>query len=168
MSRAAPGGPPPFAARPIPEPRARPIAEFAADRDLAQDDPVRAGAGVLRGPVETVHARFGSGARGRLVRVTAMTPTEHGDGETSAAIGLAMALHRRGRRSVVCLRARGAAPEAPGSPGRVNAPRRELYQVPNGSVSELCRPEPPRAVRPQWRRRARPMGCSGSRAKPCA
>lgn len=42
--------------------------------------------------------------RGRLVLVTAMTPTTSGEGKTTVAIGLADALRRLGARSVVCLR----------------------------------------------------------------
>jgi formate--tetrahydrofolate ligase len=42
--------------------------------------------------------------RGRLVLVTAITPTAHGVGKTVTAIGLAMALRRAGARAAVALR----------------------------------------------------------------
>jgi formate--tetrahydrofolate ligase len=42
--------------------------------------------------------------RGKLVLVSAITPTSHGEGKTVTAIGLAMALSRRGHRAVPCLR----------------------------------------------------------------
>ncbi|MCI4347158.1 MAG: formate--tetrahydrofolate ligase, partial [Thermoplasmata archaeon] len=42
--------------------------------------------------------------RGKIVLVTAMTPTKHGEGKTVTSIGVAMALRRAGHRSVVCLR----------------------------------------------------------------
>jgi formate--tetrahydrofolate ligase len=41
---------------------------------------------------------------GRLVVVTAMTPTPPGEGKTTVAIGLAMALNRLGKQAVACLR----------------------------------------------------------------
>lgn len=41
---------------------------------------------------------------GKVVLVTAMTPTSHGEGKTVTAIGLAMALRQLGHKSVVCLR----------------------------------------------------------------
>ncbi len=41
---------------------------------------------------------------GRLVLVTAVTPTKYGEGKTTTAIGLSMALNRLGRRSLVVLR----------------------------------------------------------------
>jgi formate--tetrahydrofolate ligase len=42
--------------------------------------------------------------RGKLIVVTAMTPTSHGEGKTVTSIGLAMALTEKGHRAVVCLR----------------------------------------------------------------
>ncbi len=45
-----------------------------------------------------------AGPRGRLVLVTAITPTAHGEGKTVVSIGLAQAIARRGARSIVTLR----------------------------------------------------------------
>jgi formate--tetrahydrofolate ligase len=44
------------------------------------------------------------GKRGKLILVTAMTPTPFGEGKTVTAIGLGMGLGKLGHRSVVCLR----------------------------------------------------------------
>jgi len=41
---------------------------------------------------------------GRLVLVTAMTPTSYGEGKTTVSIGLSMALNRIGKKSIVALR----------------------------------------------------------------
>jgi len=41
---------------------------------------------------------------GKLIVVTAMTPTPYGEGKTVTSIGLAMALSKLGHRSIVCLR----------------------------------------------------------------
>jgi len=41
---------------------------------------------------------------GKLILVTAMTPTSHGEGKTVVSIGLAQAIQRLGKRSVVTLR----------------------------------------------------------------
>ena len=41
---------------------------------------------------------------GKLILVTAMTPTPAGEGKTVTSIGISMALNRLGRNSVVCLR----------------------------------------------------------------
>jgi formate--tetrahydrofolate ligase len=82
----------------------RPIADVASDLGYRPAELVPAGAGVLRVPVALVRSRVAASRAGRLILVTAMTPTQHGEGKTVVAIGLAMALHRRGHRSVVCLR----------------------------------------------------------------
>ena len=42
--------------------------------------------------------------RGKLVLVTAITPTSHGEGKTVVSIGLAQAIARRGRTSIATLR----------------------------------------------------------------
>ena len=44
------------------------------------------------------------GNRGKLVLVTAITPTPSGEGKTVTAIGLSMALNLLGRKAVVCVR----------------------------------------------------------------
>ena len=43
-------------------------------------------------------------ARGKLILVTAITPTKHGEGKTVVSIGLAQALARAGKKSLVTLR----------------------------------------------------------------
>ena len=45
-----------------------------------------------------------SGKMGKLILVTAMTPTKQGDGKTTISIGLADALRQTGRKSVLALR----------------------------------------------------------------
>ncbi len=42
--------------------------------------------------------------RGKLILVTAMTPTSHGEGKTVVSIGLAQALEKLGKKSIVTLR----------------------------------------------------------------
>ncbi len=82
----------------------RPIQEIADRLDLAPGDRVYRRPDVLKVPVATVRGRVRPDRRGKLVVVTAMTPTPHGEGKTVTAIGLAEGLSRRGRRPVVCLR----------------------------------------------------------------
>ena len=60
--------------------------------------------GVAKVPLATARAHSASGRRGKLVLVTAMTPTSHGEGKTVTSIGLAMALRALGHKSTVCLR----------------------------------------------------------------
>ena len=42
--------------------------------------------------------------RGKLILVTAMTPTTHGEGKTVTSIGLSQGLERLGKRTVATLR----------------------------------------------------------------
>ncbi len=42
--------------------------------------------------------------RGKLILVTAITPTSHGEGKTVVSIGLAQAIEKLGKRSIVTLR----------------------------------------------------------------
>jgi formate--tetrahydrofolate ligase len=85
-------------------PRMRSVRELEHDLGLAPDEilPVSAWAGKV--PVSVVRGRAARGRRGRLVLITGMTPTKHGEGKTVTAIGLANGFARIGRRAVVCLR----------------------------------------------------------------
>ncbi|MGD0256826.1 MAG: formate--tetrahydrofolate ligase [Thermoplasmata archaeon] len=82
----------------------RPIVDVASDLGLPKSDLIPAGSGVLKVPVGLVRSLASRPRKGRLILVSAMTPTEHGEGKTVVAIGLGMALDRLGHRSVVCLR----------------------------------------------------------------
>ena len=80
------------------------LAETASELGLDPGEVRPYGANVGKVPVATVRARADRPRRGRLILVTAATPTHHGEGKTVTAIGTAMALRRLGHRSVVCLR----------------------------------------------------------------
>ena len=77
----------------------RPIGQVAADLGIAEADLSTYGKWVAKVlPVPK------TGRRGKLVLVSAMTPTPYGEGKTVTAIGLSMGLRRLGRSSVVCVR----------------------------------------------------------------
>ncbi len=84
-------------------PTLRSIADLAADLGLGADEVYPAGVGVGKVSVAAVTARAHR-RRGKLVLVTAMTPTRHGEGKTVTTIALADALARRGGNAVACLR----------------------------------------------------------------
>jgi formate--tetrahydrofolate ligase len=58
---------------------------------------------IAKVPIEELQAREGV-ADGRLVLVTAMSPTPGGEGKTTTTVGLADALRRLGRRVIFCVR----------------------------------------------------------------
>jgi formate--tetrahydrofolate ligase len=62
------------------------------------------GRGIGKLSVSMIRDRVGSGRKGKLVLVTGMTPTSHGEGKTVTTIATAMALRRAGHTAVAVLR----------------------------------------------------------------
>src|SRR5271165_1191704 len=79
----------------------RPIHEVAARLGLRSEHVIPWGH--HRAEVELA-ALEGRAARGRLVLVSAITPTPPGEGKTTVSVALAMGLCRRGRNAVAALR----------------------------------------------------------------
>jgi formate--tetrahydrofolate ligase len=82
--------------------RLRPIREVAADLGLGED--VLSLCGCCKAKVRFDKVSPRPGTPGKLVMVTAMTPTTAGEGKTTTAIGLADALRRLGERAAVAIR----------------------------------------------------------------
>ena len=78
--------------------RLRPITEIAARLDLAPDDLFLYGPHMAKVTVEPPPSR------GKLVLVTALTPTPAGEGKTTISIGLTQALGMLGKRVAVAIR----------------------------------------------------------------
>jgi len=84
--------------------RPRPLADVAADLGLEADDIESFGRGCAKVTPDAL-ARATSGMRrGKLILVTAMTPTRAGEGKTVTSIGLAQGLRHIGERVIACLR----------------------------------------------------------------
>lgn len=81
----------------------RRITEVARELGLDPDSLLLHGHYIAKVPVDELYRRE-SGPDGRLILVSAMTPTPHGEGKTSTTIGLADALRRLGYRAMFCLR----------------------------------------------------------------
>ncbi|MEQ1501024.1 MAG: formate--tetrahydrofolate ligase [Myxococcota bacterium] len=79
----------------------RRIGEVAAALGLAEADWDGWGPDRAKLTLDAVH---GGDARGKLVLVSAITPTPAGEGKTTTAIGLVQSLVSAGQRAVVCLR----------------------------------------------------------------
>ena len=81
----------------------RPISQIAASLGLSEND--YAPYGHNKAKLEPgVFERFAGKPDGRLVLVTAITPTPAGEGKTTTTIGLADALRRRGKKTVAAIR----------------------------------------------------------------
>jgi formate--tetrahydrofolate ligase len=80
----------------------RPIGEIASRLGIKPDyiDPY----GKFKAKVDLRQAQDNKKAAGKLILVTAMTPTPAGEGKTTTAIGLTDALMRLGKKAVVTLR----------------------------------------------------------------
>ena len=79
----------------------RPIADVAADMGLPADALELYGRHKAKVPLE---AFPGGPPKGKLVVVTAMTPTPQGEGKTTTAIGLVQGLARLGRKPILTIR----------------------------------------------------------------
>src|ERR1700693_3889431 len=81
----------------------RPIADSARGLGLAQEECLPSGGDRAKVLLPALHARS-VGPDGKLVVVSAITPTPAGDGKTTMTIGLGPALWRVGARPVIALR----------------------------------------------------------------
>ena len=82
----------------------RPILPLAEERmGLAAEDLVPFGHHKAKLPLNVI-AKLQERPKGKLVLVTAITPTPAGEGKTTTSVGLNDALNLLGRRSAVCLR----------------------------------------------------------------
>src|SRR5688572_15334534 len=85
------------------EARLLPIEEIAARLDLSDDELVPYGRNKAKVTLSAL-ARRADAPRGKLVLVTAISPTPAGEGKTTTTVGLGDALARLGKRAVICLR----------------------------------------------------------------
>jgi formate--tetrahydrofolate ligase len=79
------------------------IRDIAGELGITEDDLIYYGRDKAKIPLE-VFERFKDRPDGKLILVTAITPTPAGEGKTTTAIGLADALHRLGKQTCLALR----------------------------------------------------------------
>ena len=85
----------------------KPIQEIAAGIGLTNEDYILP-QGNYKAKISLRYCEeLASRPNGKLILVTAITPTAHGEGKTTVSIGLSMALNRLGRKSIVALREPG-------------------------------------------------------------
>ena len=81
----------------------KPITEIAAGLGLKEDDIELYGKYKAKVKPQVLRDRMG-GPDGKLIIVSAVTPTKSGEGKTTMAVGLAQALGKLGKRGIVVLR----------------------------------------------------------------
>jgi formate--tetrahydrofolate ligase len=82
----------------------KPIEEVAKDFGVPQNLLYLYGSYKAKIDLDALTSASETNQKGRLVLITAITPTPSGEGKTVTAIGLASSLHRMGLKSVVCVR----------------------------------------------------------------
>jgi formate--tetrahydrofolate ligase len=80
-----------------------PIEQIAAKLNIADDDLEHYGKSKAKISLDLFH-RLEKKPTGKLVLVTAITPTPAGEGKTTTSIGLCDGLNRIGKQATVCLR----------------------------------------------------------------
>jgi formate--tetrahydrofolate ligase len=78
----------------------RPIEEIVSE--LGLDDDLATHYGKYKAKISL--SALGRPSRGKLILITGMTPTPHGEGKTVVSIGLAMGLKKLGKLAVACIR----------------------------------------------------------------
>ena len=81
----------------------KPIAEIAASLGLSGDDLIPYGRYVAKIPI-SVMDRYQEAPDGKVILVTAMSPTSMGEGKTTTTIGLGQALNQIGKKAVMAIR----------------------------------------------------------------
>ena len=79
------------------------IRDIAAELGLTEDDLIFYGKDKAKVTLEAVKKRSGN-HEGKLILVTAITPTPAGEGKTTTAVGLGDALRKLGKRTCIALR----------------------------------------------------------------
>jgi len=79
------------------------IVDVAAELGLSADSILPYGRYIAKVPIDQLQARSQQ-PDGRLILVSAMTPTPQGEGKTTTTIGLGDALRRLGHKTAICLR----------------------------------------------------------------
>jgi formate--tetrahydrofolate ligase len=82
----------------------RPITEVAGDLTIDAEHLEPYGRDKAKVRLEALHRAEASRPRGRLILVSAITPTPAGEGKTTTSIGLAQGLHRLGKSAALALR----------------------------------------------------------------
>ena len=81
----------------------RPIIEIAAKLDIPAESLIPYGHDKAKISADFIKAN-GKQADGKLILVTAVSPTPAGEGKTTTTVGLGDSLNRIGKRAVICLR----------------------------------------------------------------
>ena len=119
----------------------RRIQEVAKELHLDTDKILPHGHFIAKVPIDELTARQNQ-PDGRLILITAMTPTPEGIGKTTTTVGLADALRQSGKRAIFCVREPSLGPYlASRAAARAPDGRRWCRRRPSTCISwETCTP----------------------------
>ena len=83
------------------EAKMKPIADIAASLGLADEDVIPYGRYKAKINHRLIHK---ASKQGKLILVTAISPTPAGEGKTTTSVGLADAMNALGKKTMLCLR----------------------------------------------------------------
>ncbi len=81
----------------------RPIIDIAESAGITKQELIPYGDYIAK-VQPSILSRLKNKPDGKLILVTSITPTKHGEGKTSTAVGMAQAFHRLKKKSILCLR----------------------------------------------------------------
>ncbi|MDG1859763.1 MAG: formate--tetrahydrofolate ligase, partial [Emcibacteraceae bacterium] len=83
------------------EATAKPIGEIAAKVDIPEDALIRYGDDKAKVSLDYIES-LADKPDGKLILVTAITPTPAGEGKTTTTVGLGDGLNRIGKKAMIC------------------------------------------------------------------
>lgn len=82
----------------------KPIGDIASELGFGREDLIPYGDYIAKIKIDTLHKRLDQPSKGKLILVSAITPTPAGEGKTTTSIGLSQALRKLGKNTAVALR----------------------------------------------------------------
>ena len=119
------------------EAKMKPITEIAASLGLADEDVIPYGRYKAKINHRLIHK---ASKQGKMVLVTAISPTPAGEGKTTTSVGLADAMNALGKKTMLCLReSRAARPVAA-------MPRWCPWRISTSTLPVTCMPSAPQTT----------------------
>ena len=130
----------------------KPIAEIAASLGLSGDDIIPYGRYVAKIPI-SVMDHYQEAPDGKVILVTAMSPTSMGEGKTTTTIGLGQALNHIGKKAIMAIREPSLGPcmGLKGGPRAADIPRCCPWKTSTSTSPATSTPSPrPTTCWPLW------------------
>lgn len=127
------------------EAKMKPITEIAASLGLADEDVIPYGRYKAKINHRLIHK---ASKQGKMVLVTAISPTPAGEGKTTTSVGLADAMNALGKKTMLCLREPSLGPVfgvKGGAPAAV-MPRWCPWRISTSTLPVTCMPSAPQTT----------------------